>query len=704
VTRVLEATEGIAGAYCAKLLADAGSQVTLVEGPAGHPLRRRRPAPDAAPGALFEFLSGGKTIAGGVEPAYDVVLIDGPRAAGTPDAPITVSFSPFGLDGPWATRPATEFTIQALCGSTGKRIVAGRAPVYAGGSPVEFVAGSYAAAAVSCLGWSDEPVHLDVSLFEAGTVSMQAFTTIDASFRGYRPTRQFLVPSIEPAADGYVGFSCITAQQFIDFLHMVERPDMAADTSLLQPDERRRRADEVLAAAHAWTTQRTVDEIIEVATAYRIPVAPIGNGANLPERDHFAARGVFGRTAGGLTAPRRPYLITRSGEGSAAPRWTGPTEAGRPLSGLRVADFSAFWAGPSATHLLAALGADVIKVESTVHPDGMRLNSSRPTDEHWMEWGAVFYGVNANKRSLTLDLRQPSDQDKAMALVAWADVVTENFSPRVLEDLGLGYGRIRAVNPSAVLVRMPAFGLDGPWRDRTGFAMTVEQASGQAWMTGYADGPPIDVGGVCDPLCGMHAVVALMVALRSRAADGRGALVEVPLVEVALNVAAEPVLQYSRDKVLLSRDGNHGPEGSPQGVYAARGDEAWVALSVRTDAERQALGRLVGAAGAAGAGDDGLDAAIGAWAAGLGPAEAVAALVGAGIPAAEVVPAPAVEDNVQLQARGFFEELDHPVVGRHGIPSLPFRLVGHPAGWYRTPPPTLGQHNEEIERTILEAR
>ncbi|HET6874483.1 MAG TPA: CoA transferase [Acidimicrobiales bacterium] len=698
MTRVLEATEGIAGAYCAKLLADAGCEVTILEGSDGHPLRRRRPAPEAAPGALFEFLSEGKAITADPGSSYDVVLVDGPPTGATPAAPITVSFSPFGLDGPWADRPATEFTIQAMCGSTGKRIVAGRPPVYAGGSPVEFVAGSYAAAAVSCLGWADETVHLDVSLLEAGAVTMQAFTTIDASFRGFRPTRQILVPSIEPAADGYVGFSCITAQQFIDFMHMVERPDMAADTSLLQPDERRRRADEVLAAAHAWTTRRTVDEIIEVATAYRIPVAPIGNGANLPERDHFVARGVFRRTPDGLTAPRRPYLITRSSEASPGGRWAGPTEAARPLSGLRVADFSAFWAGPSATHLLAALGADVVKVESTVYPDGMRLNSSRPNEENWMEWGAVFYGVNANKRSLTLDLRRPSDQDKAMALVAWADVVTENFSPRVLDDLGLGYERMSQVNPSAVLVRMPAFGLDGPWRDRTGFAMTVEQASGQAWMTGYADGPPIDVGGVCDPLCGMHAVVALMAALRQRAVDGCGALVEVPLVEVALNVAAEPVLQYSLDKVLLSRDGNHGPEGSPQGVYAARGDEAWVALSVRSDAERDALRRLIGGAGAD------LDAHIAEWTAGLGPAEAVEALVAAGIPAAEVVPAPVVEDNVQLQARGFFEELDHPIVGRHGIPSLPFRLVGRPFGWYRTPPPTLGQHNEEIERTILEAR
>ncbi|HWE57710.1 MAG TPA: CoA transferase, partial [Acidimicrobiales bacterium] len=543
---------------------------------------------------------------------------------------------------------------------------------------------------------------LDVSLLETGAVTMQAFTTLDASFRGIRPQVQSLIPSIEPTADGYVGVSCITAQQFTDFMRMIERPDMAEDESLLLPDERRRRRDEVLEAVDAWTTQRTTDEIIELATAFRIPVAPIGNGANLPERDHLVVRKVFEKTAAGLTAPRRPYSITR---GTAAvwahDWWRGPTGPGGPLAGLKVADFSAFWAGPAATHLLAALGADVVKVESTVRPDGMRLNSSRPTDPDWMEWGAVYYGVNANKRSITLDLRRPEDLARAEKLVAWADLVTENFSPRVLEDLGLGPERISQVNPSAVLVRMPAFGLSGPWRDRTGFAMTVEQASGLAWMTGYSDGPPMDMGGVCDPLCGMHAVVALMSALRDRAVDGRGALVEVPLVEVALNVAAEQILQYSMDGTLLARDSNRGPEGAPQGVYGTADEDGWIAVSARDDGDRSALSRLTGAPTTDPAD---LDEHLEAWAGQRPAATAERELVQAGIPAGVVVIPPDMAGNEQLRARRFFEEIDHPIVGRHGIPSLPIRLAGRHQGWYRTPPPTLGQHNEEINRTILEAR
>jgi crotonobetainyl-CoA:carnitine CoA-transferase CaiB-like acyl-CoA transferase len=705
----VDATAGIAGAYAGKLLVNGGYDVVVVEPEGGHPLRSRRPTPGAEPGALWSFLVDGKRSVAEPPPEVDVLILDRLDGDHPTAARVTVTITPYGLDGPWARRPATDFVLQAMTGSIGKRRPAGRPPVYAGGAPVEFVAGAYAAAAATAFARGTEAVSLDVSMLEAAAVTMQAYVTIDASFRGVRPTIQSLIPSIEPTADGYIGVSCITAQQFIDFMTMVEQPEMAADRTLLLPDERRRRRDEVLEAVHAWTTTRTTDEIIELATAFRIPVAPIGHGANLPQRDHFVARGVFEKTGDGLTAPRRPWATTRNPEEPALqpaaartpdlqPAGTQPPDlqpavarrADRPLQGLKVADFSAFWAGPAATHLMACLGADVVKIESRVHPDGMRLNSSRPTDPDWMEWGAVFYGVNANKRSIALNLRQPADVEKAEKLIAWADVVIENFSARVLDDLGLGWDRIRTLNPSAVLIRMPAFGLDGPWRDRTGFAMTVEQASGLAWMTGYRDGGPMDVGGLCDAFGGMHAIVALMEALHQREADGKGALIEVPLVEVALNAAAEQVLQYSLDGTLLTRDGNRGPEGDPQDVYPCAGDDEWLAVSVRPG-DAAAVEALTG-------GD------LARWAAARPVAAAVEELADHGVPAAQGVVPCDLALNEQLRARDFFEVLDHPVVGRHPIPSLPFRLAGGDHhGWYRTPPPTLGQHDEQITRQILEA-
>ena len=387
------------------------------------------------------------------------------------------------------------------------------------------------------------------------------------------------------------------------------------------------------------------------------------------------------------------------------------------MAGLRVADFTAFWAGPSVTHLLAGLGAEVVKIESLQRPDAMRLTSARPGDERWLEWSAVFHGVNANKRSITLDLTDRRGHELACQLIARSDVVIENFSPRVMDGFGLGWEKVSSINPAVVMVRMPAFGLSGPWRDRTGFAMTVEQASGLAWRTGYADGPPMDVGGVCDPLGGMHGVVALVAALGRRQETGEGCLVEVPLVDVALNAAAEQLLQFSATGQLLGRTGNRDPTVAPQGVYRCLGDDEWLALSVLDAGQWHALRRVVGlpswaddpalddVEGRASA-HDRIDERLSRWCLTAGSDELAERLIARGVPAAAVTAPAAVTGNPQLVARGFFETLEHPVVGRYTLPSLPFQLRGIPRRWIRSAPPTLGQHNREVleGRLGLDAR
>jgi crotonobetainyl-CoA:carnitine CoA-transferase CaiB-like acyl-CoA transferase len=324
----------------------------------------------------------------------------------------------------------------------------------------------------------------------------------------------------------------------------------------------------------------------------------------------------------------------------------------------------------------------------------------------WWELSGFFFSVNTNKRGITLSLDDAGGRRLLLELISRCDVVMENFSPRVVERFDLGWDVVRAANPRAVMVRMPAFGLDGPWRDRPGFAQTMEQVTGLAWLTGHADDQPRIQRGPCDPNAGMHAAFATLVALRRRDATGRGCFVEVPMVEAALAIAAEPVLEWTAYGNLLSRTGNRSPRACPQGLYACRGVEQWLALSVLDDAQWAGLVGAMGEPAWARDGDlaawpgrrrreDEIDGALAVWAAEQELSEAVEVLQSHGVPAAPARDPRRASEHPQFRARRFYEEVDHPVAGRHAVPTQPFRLTGIDR-WVRTPAPTLGQHTPEV--------
>jgi crotonobetainyl-CoA:carnitine CoA-transferase CaiB-like acyl-CoA transferase len=263
---------------------------------------------------------------------------------------------------------------------------------------------------------------------------------------------------------------------------------------------------------------------------------------------------------------------------------------------------------------------------------------------------------------------------------------------------------------------MPAFGLSGPWRDHTGFAQTMEQLSGMAWVTGHPDDQPRIPRGPCDPVAGLHGTFAFLVALAERAASGRGHHVESTMVESALNVAAEPVLEWSAYGNRMEREGNRSPLAAPQGLYpcagGAPGAERWLALSVASDAQWRALcgalgdpawARDPGLATRAGrrAAHDAIDERLREWTRQRERSDVAAELRALGIPASEVAdPCRLLATNPQLRARGYFERTEHPVVGAMPLPSLPFRYASVDR-WLRTPAPTLGQYNERVLGGIL---
>jgi crotonobetainyl-CoA:carnitine CoA-transferase CaiB-like acyl-CoA transferase len=761
---VIELSVGIAGAYCTKLLADGGATVVKVETPEGDPLRRwsASGAEIAADddGALFTFLAGAKhsvvvdpqdpddvtVLRGLLETADALVWSRGSTIASLDEfTPATLAaeypqltvtaITPFGLDGPWADKPATEFTTQAWSGGVIGlgRGAQDRAPLFVAGQIGEWLAGAYASAATMAM-----PSGLiDVAMLEVQILCLTYYSVSfnDALDRPFRDRRRLTIPGVATAADGLVALGCGTAQQWFDLCAMIGHDEWIDEQSELSITEQANIHAEQI---YEWVREHTVDDILDLSSAFRIPNAPVGNGANVTAFDQFVERGAFvANPRDGFAQPGPPYRTTpslvrppqaaprlgehtdryrqnghRGGDGE-RPAAGSTASAKRPFEGLRVLDMTSFWAGPSCTHVLAQLGAEVIHVESTARPDGTRLIAGVPiTEDQWWERSPIFSGLNTNKKSVTLDIRNPHGVDLLHELVKTCDVIVENYTPRVLDQIGLDFDTVHTLRPDAIMMRMPGFGLDGPWRDKPAFAYVIEDASGITWLTGHPDQNPVEPYAVGDPNAGVHGLNALMLALAHRRRTGQGVQIEAAMVDAALNVAAEQVIEHSAYGNLLQRDGNRGPTAAPQNLYRTREldefgrPDDWVAIAVALDEQWT---NLVGALGnphwvtdelANASGrrrhHDEIDEHLSRWCGSRTGDEIVQILWDAGVPVAKVMQPHRVGDLPQLVHRGFYEQVEHPVnpIARHS--TLPMRISPGPKQFHRTPAPLLGQHNHEV--------
>ena len=711
--RVVDCTTGIAGAYCAKLLTDLGADVVFAE-----------PVDDP----LFTYLRTSQRHAANLSPwlaAADIVVVGEPGTAPSGSEPlVTVSITAVGHGGPDDGLDLPEEVLQARSGSLSSHGHAQLPPLTVGGSLGEYIVGAFAALGAATAWWRASRTGVaetvDASMLEAIQLTYVTVPTMMARFPGGRAQsfRWVMIPGNEPTGDDrYVGVTTVTSQQWQALARVIGRPDQADDEALGTMIGRFRRAEEVNGAIQAYTRAHGADEIVAACVDARVPAAIVGNGAELPRNEQLAARDVFVPQPGeSWIRPRAPFRfhgvadrelvapVEATGDWAARPasQWsaTAPIPGARvpgarvpgahvpgadvpgahvpgerPLAGIRVLDFTAFWAGPFATAWLSSMGADVVKVEAVQRPDGIRFSAAvRPHDDpEFYEKSALFHACNLAKRGITLDLGHPDGLALAKRLVEQSDVIAENFTPQVLERFGLDWETVHALNPEAIMLRMPAFGLDGPWRSRGGFAQTMEQLTGMAWVTGYAGGPPIIPGGPVDPMVGAHAALALVAALEHRTRTGEGQLVEVPLVEVATAVTAEQVIRYAIDGTMLERRGE-------SGVYRCVGDDAWVSIDLAND-PMTAAERTI-------------------WCANRTPDDAARDALATGLAAAAMVPGYATLDDPQMQARGFFEPLENPMVGDQHYPTWPVRLSSGPERIWTAPAPTLGQHTNEVLREL----
>lgn len=393
------------------------------------------------------------------------------------------------------------------------------------------------------------------------------------------------------------------------------------------------------------------------------------------------------------------------------------------LAGLRILDLTQIAAGPYATLLLGFMGAEIIKVESCARMD-INRGQARPTPETYRmypqgipgerPWNRAAHHIhrNGNKLSLTLDLAKPRGKELFIQLVAMCDALIENYRASVLDRLGLGYDVLAGVNPQLVYVKISSQGATGPEQDYGSLGSTLEQTAGLASVTGYGEGQPLMTNETYpDPVVGLLAVGALMAALRRRRQTGKGGFVDLSQREVTVTLLGEAVVDYALSGRVAAAIGNRHPRMAPHGVYPCRGEDMWVAVAVGSDAEWHGLCQALGQPELAedarfatpvarGRNQALLDDMLSAWTRAHDHFQAMYLLQAHGVPAGAVLKGGEVIVDPHLEARAFWDTVDHPEAGTYRQVSTPWRLSKH-ARRVTAPAPGLGEHNRYVLGELL---
>lgn len=375
----------------------------------------------------------------------------------------------------------------------------------------------------------------------------------------------------------------------------------------------------------------------------------------------------------------------------------------KPLSGLRVLDFTRVLSGPYCTALMADLGADVLKIESPRGDDYRHIGPFVHGES------VLFHNVNRGKRSLVIDLKTPSATEKISALVKTADVVIENFRPGVMDKFGLGWPALSAINSRLVYVSISGFGQTGPNVAQPAYDIIIQAMSGLMSITGELDGPPTMVGEpIADVAGGLFGAWGCMVALFERERTGRGRYVDLALFDALMAMTPTAACRHLIAGDEPSRTGNRHALSAPFGVY--RAGQGFFTVAVLNDKLFQLFAETIERPDLIEnpkfATDElrrhyeaELAEAIEAWAAELTTNEAVALLNGAGVPSSPIATVAEAWSSDQVSARELASVVEHPELGRLMVPEQPVQFSQVPRG-HRRSAPALNAHEDEILREI----
>ena len=362
--------------------------------------------------------------------------------------------------------------------------------------------------------------------------------------------------------------------------------------------------------------------------------------------------------------------------------------------------------------VLADLGAEVIKVETRRRLDYMRQGRPIIGDKPDPEQNPMFHNVNRGKLSVTLDTSRPEAVDLALRLASRCDVVIENFSPGVMDKLGMGYKQIRSHSPDIVMVSISSTGQSGPLRDLRAYAPSVGALSGVDSTLGYEGGPPLGLKHAYADLCGaLHAVFAIQASLYNRRRTGHGRYIDVSMLRATVASMGVGLMEYVMTGRVLRPRGNYDPVLAPYGNYRCRGEDQWVSIAVATEEEWRGLVKAMGEPGWTG--DDRfasryqrqrnrtqLDEHITLWTETKSPWEATEELQSHGVAAMTLMDAEERLSNPHYRERGLYEYIEHPSLGSEPIFNLMWKLSKTPPSIQRHAP-LLGEHNYQVFSELM---
>ncbi|MFC1886089.1 CaiB/BaiF CoA transferase family protein [Thermodesulfobacteriota bacterium] len=452
----------------------------------------------------------------------------------------------------------------------------------------------------------------------------------------------------------------------------------------------------------------------------RILHEPTGKMISYPARPYsssipnYAVRGaapLLGQDNQEILGSKTESIKTGQSSVQTQPSAEAPKSNGLLFENLKILDLSWVIAGPAAVRYFADYGAQVIHVESRVQIDVLRTGEPYKNDIYDIDGSAYFAVYNTNKYGITLDFKTPKGMEIVKRLVAWADVVVENFSPGVIEKLGLGYDELKTIKPDIIMVSTSQLGKDGP--PFRGFGSHGAALAGFWSVTGYPDGEPNGLfGAYCDFIANRYIIIAILAALEEKRQTGRGQAIDQAQVEASLQFLAPALLEYSVNGRVTTPQGNRDPHAAPHSAYRCKGDDAWCAIAVFTDDQWNALKGAMGnppwteenrfsTLYERKANEDELDQLMDEWTLKYDPYELMAMLQAVKVPTGAVAKAKDLHEDPQMMHRGHYLTAGgHPVLETYTADTPAFRMSLSKAR-DPMPSPVQGQHNEYMAKEIL---